>query len=82
MAPSAIDQSAAAAPPDTKTYPPAKIFPVKETRFEKYIEPETGGRSKALQQPDSAAIVIDNGRSWTQKRAHRRGAHQLIILSF
>lgn len=61
MAPSAIDQSAAAAPPDTKTYPPAKIFPMKETRFEKYIEPETGGRSKALQQPDSAAIVIDNG---------------------
>ncbi|CAH0048874.1 unnamed protein product [Clonostachys solani] len=61
MAPSAIDQSAAAAPLNTKTYPPAKIFPVKETRFEKYIEPETGGRNKALQQPGSATIVIDNG---------------------
>jgi hypothetical protein len=60
MAPSAIDQPAAA-PPNTKTYPPAKIFPVKETRFEKFIEPENKGYKRALEQPGSAALVIDNG---------------------
>ncbi|KAH6895392.1 actin-related protein, ARP5 class [Thelonectria olida] len=64
MTPSAmeIDEPAIAAP-QPKTYPPAKIFPVKETRFENYIEPETAGRKKALENPDSSAIVIDYGSS-------------------
>ncbi|KAI9167050.1 Actin-like protein arp5 [Paramyrothecium foliicola] len=62
MAPSAIDRPAAA-PPTTKTYPPAKIFPVKETRFEKFIEPQSDGRKRALEQPGGAALVIDNGSS-------------------
>lgn len=60
MAPSAIDQPAIKAP-EPKTYPPAKIFPVKETRFENYIEPQSDGRRRALKDPGSAAIVIDNG---------------------
>jgi actin-related protein 5 len=66
MAPSAID------PPTQvlgeiptrkeKTYPPAKIFQVKEVRFEKHISPQPDGREKALTQPQGgAAIVIDNG---------------------
>ncbi|EEU40932.1 Actin-related protein, ARP5 class [Fusarium vanettenii 77-13-4] len=62
MAPSAIDEPAIKAP-EPKTYPPAKIFPVKETRFENYIEPQSDGRRRALQNPGSAAIVIDNGSS-------------------
>ncbi|RMJ03628.1 hypothetical protein BHE90_015246 [Fusarium euwallaceae] len=62
MAPSAIDEPAIKAP-EPKTYPPAKIFPVKETRFENYIEPQSDGRRRALKDPGSAAIVIDNGSS-------------------
>lgn len=58
MAPSAVDEPAIVAP--AKTYPPAKIFPVKDTKFEDYIEPQTDGRRKALEQ-SGAAIVIDNG---------------------
>lgn len=61
MAPSAIDVPAIPAPP-VKTYPPAKIFPVKETKFENFIEPQSDGRKKALEQAGSAAIVIDNGQ--------------------
>ncbi|KAH8173148.1 actin domain-containing protein [Sarocladium implicatum] len=60
MAPSATDEPMLA-PPDTRTYPPAKIFPVKETKFEKFVEPTNDGRRRALEQPGSAAIVIDNG---------------------
>lgn len=60
MAPSAIDERMPQAPPE-KTYPPAKIFPVMETKFEKFIEPQSDGRKKALEQPGNAAIVIDNG---------------------
>lgn len=60
MAPSAIDVPAIAAP-KPKTYPPAKIFPVKETHFEKFIEPQADGRKRALEHPGGAAIVIDNG---------------------
>jgi hypothetical protein len=52
------------APPDTRTYPPAKIFPVKETKFEKFEKPQEDGRRRALEQPGSAAIVIDNGELW------------------
>lgn len=64
MAPSAIDGPAASAPA-AKTYPPAKIFPVKETKFESFVEPRSDGYQKALGQRDSAAIVIDNGKPRT-----------------
>ncbi|KAH8681468.1 putative chromatin remodeling complex subunit [Xylariales sp. PMI_506] len=68
MAPSAID------PPtqilgelpvrQEKIYPPARIFPVKETRFEKDTPAQPDGREKALARSQgSAAIVIDNGSS-------------------
>lgn len=60
MAPSAIDVPMVGAP-ETKTYPPAKIYPATETRFEKFIEPQADGRRRALEQPGGAAIVIDNG---------------------
>lgn len=60
MAPSAVDEKPIG-PPEAKTYPPAHIFPVKETRFEKYIDPQEDGRKRALENPDTAAIVIDNG---------------------
>ncbi|KND93111.1 Actin-like protein arp5 [Tolypocladium ophioglossoides CBS 100239] len=62
MAPSAIDDKPRA-PAADKIYPPAKVFPVKETRFEKYIVPRDDGRERALEQPGGAAIVIDNGSS-------------------
>ena len=61
MAPSAIEEPAAAAPPE-RTYPPAKIFPVKEIKFESFTAPQPDGRKKALSHSD-AAIVIDNGKS-------------------
>ena len=62
MAPSAIDPPALPKRVE-KTYPPAKIFNVKENKFEKPITPQADGREKALAQPDgSAAIVIDNGK--------------------
>jgi actin-related protein 5 len=65
MAPSAIDgpePMVLNARPE-KTYPPAKIFPVQDAKFEKYITPQVDGRERALAQPDGrAAIVIDNGK--------------------
>lgn len=63
MAPSAVEEQQQASAPqgEEKEYPPAQIYNVKETKFEKYIEPDTSGRKKALEKPDSAAIVIDNG---------------------
>lgn len=62
MAPSAIDDPKQPRP-DEKAYPPANIFPVKETRFEKYIEPQADGYKKAFEQhKGNAAIVIDNGK--------------------
>ena len=60
MAPSAVDEPKQTRP-EERTYPPANIYPVKETRFEKYIEPQADGYRKALEQQGSAAIVIDNG---------------------
>ncbi|KAI0019533.1 putative chromatin remodeling complex subunit [Xylariomycetidae sp. FL0641] len=65
MAPSAID---APMPPlpvrQEKEYPPAKIFSVTETRFEKHVAPQPDGREKALARPEGdVAIVIDNGSS-------------------
>ncbi|KAK8033362.1 putative ARP5-Actin-related protein [Apiospora marii] len=68
MAPSAVDPTvpALAALPvrEAKTYPPARIFPMKENRFEKPTPEQPDGREKALSQPAGrAAIVIDNGSS-------------------
>ncbi|KAI1074952.1 putative chromatin remodeling complex subunit [Whalleya microplaca] len=63
MAPSAIDPPALPVR-EEKTYPPAKIYNVKETKFESHVPPQPDGREKALAQPDgSVAIVIDNGSS-------------------
>lgn len=64
MAPSAVDGPSTVGDitmTDARTYPPANIFPVKETTFETYLEPQTDGRKKALQQSGTPAIVIDNG---------------------
>lgn len=66
MAPSATSDSAFTIPeskrPAERTYPPAKIFPVREAKFEKQIPVQPDGREKALAQPPGgAAIVIDNG---------------------
>lgn len=73
MAPSAIDDRVPQAPHE-KTYPPAKIFPVKETKFEKFIEPQTDGYKRALEQPGNAAIVIDNGEPSQWLGRPRKGA--------
>lgn len=62
MAPSTVDDKPPPAPAE-KTYPPANVFPVKETRFEKFMRPQDDGRGAALEHPGSAAIVIDNGSS-------------------
>lgn len=63
MAPSAIDTPMPPLPVrEEKTYPPARIFNVKETKFEKHVAPQADGREKALAMAEgSAAIVIDNG---------------------
>lgn len=66
MAPMAVDTPEPPPLPkrEEKSYPPANIFNVKETRFEKPVPTQTDGRAKALAQPDgAAAIVIDNGKS-------------------
>ena len=61
MAPSAIDPPALPVR-QAKTYPPARIYNVKETRFEAPTPVQTDGREKALEKPaGSVAIVIDNG---------------------
>lgn len=61
MAPSAVDEQQQAPAREEKTYPPARIYDVKETRFEKAIPVQTDGRKRALEQSGGAAIVIDNG---------------------
>ncbi|KAI0132296.1 hypothetical protein BJ170DRAFT_680183 [Xylariales sp. AK1849] len=68
MAPSAVDPPAPVLGElplrEEKTYPPARVYPVKETRFEKPTKAQPDGREKALAQTGgSAAIVIDNGSS-------------------
>lgn len=65
MAPSAVDTPMPPLPVrEEKAYPPARIFNVKETKFEKYVAPQPDGREKAFAQPDgTTAIVIDNGWS-------------------
>lgn len=63
MAPSAVDVPMLP-PREEKVYPPAKIYPVKDIKFEKHTPPQPDGREKALAQPQgSVAIVIDNGSS-------------------
>ncbi|KAI0409658.1 putative chromatin remodeling complex subunit [Xylaria palmicola] len=65
MAPSATDTPMPPLPVrEEKTYPPARIFHVKETKFEKYVAPKPDGRERALRGDDGpVAIVIDNGSS-------------------
>ncbi|KAI1335436.1 putative chromatin remodeling complex subunit [Xylariaceae sp. FL0016] len=65
MAPSAVDTEMPPLPVrEEKSYPPAKIFNMKETKFEKHVAPQPDGREKALAQPEGeVAIVIDNGSS-------------------
>ncbi|KAI0482455.1 putative chromatin remodeling complex subunit [Xylariaceae sp. FL0804] len=65
MAPSAVDTGLPPLPVrEEKTYPPAKIFNVRETKFEKHVAPQPDGREEAISRSDSeAAIVIDNGSS-------------------
>lgn len=62
MAPTAIYDTVFGKPGPAANLPPPKLYPVKETKFEKPLPVQADGRKKALQQPDgSAAIVIDNG---------------------
>jgi actin-related protein 5 len=65
MAPSAIDGPVPVAldgPPE-REYPPARIYPVNEAKFEKPVAVQVDGRERALAQPaGQAAIVIDNGK--------------------
>lgn len=62
MAPSATDDAIIASKmPPAREYPPAKIFPMKEAKFEKSVEIQSDGREKALAR-DDAVIVIDNGQ--------------------
>ncbi|KZL70252.1 chromatin remodeling complex subunit (actin) [Colletotrichum tofieldiae] len=64
MAPSATGEIPPLPAPPERTYPPAKIFPVKEAKFEKPIPVQHDGREKATAQSSGgAAIVIDNGSS-------------------
>lgn len=63
MAPSATGELPPLPAPPERTYPTAKIFPVKEAKFEKPIPVQRDGREKALAQAaGGAAIVIDNGK--------------------
>lgn len=62
MAPTAISWPALSKPGPAPDLPPPKLYPVKETKFEKPSPVQQDGREKALQQPEgSAAIIIDNG---------------------
>ena len=59
MAPSATGPATQA--PEI-TFTPPKLYPAKEARFEKYIEPQHDGYRQAKSRgPERAAIVIDNG---------------------
>lgn len=45
-----------------KTLPDPVLYPVKEAKFEKYIEPQSDGYERAkAQSSGNPAIVIDNG---------------------
>ncbi|CAG8958466.1 hypothetical protein HYFRA_00009780 [Hymenoscyphus fraxineus] len=66
MAPSATDPAPPALQPES-IITPAKLYPPRETRFEKYIEPQTDAyRSARSRGSGNAAIVIDNGSSFTR----------------
>lgn len=61
MAPATISESASQREALSKL-PPPTLYPVRETKFDKYIPPQVDGREKALAAPSgTAAIVIDNG---------------------
>ena len=61
MAPSAIEETINRRD-IWKTLPAPKLHPVKEARFEKYVEPQDDGHKRALTLPHGeAAIIIDNG---------------------
>jgi actin-related protein 5 len=65
MAPSAVDPPAReSGPPDTTH--PLKLYSVKESHFEKFLEPQPDGYQKAAARGrGNAAIVIDNGNPTT-----------------
>jgi len=59
MAPSATGVAVQA--PETTISPP-KLYPAKEARFEKFIEPQNDGYRQAKSRgSERTAIVIDNG---------------------
>ena len=61
MAPSAVDETVSMRDA-WKTLPDPVLYPVKEAKFEKYIEPQSDGYERAKSQSaGNAAIVIDNG---------------------
>ncbi|KAI1431499.1 putative chromatin remodeling complex subunit [Xylaria sp. CBS 124048] len=83
MAPSA-DDTTTIIPPlpvrEERTYPPARIFNVKETRFNKYVSSQPDGREKALAISDrDVAIVIDNGSSTVRSGWSFESAPRLSI---
>lgn len=70
MAPSAIDLPAIPAR-EEKTYPPPRIFSVKDTKFEKPVPAQPDGYEKALARPaGSVAIVIDNGMALVVQKSN------------
>lgn len=63
MAPSAI-YSLTQETGQSSVIRPPQLYPVKEARFEKYLEPQPEGFQRAVARgPGNAAIVIDNGNS-------------------
>ena len=61
MAPSAVDPPAQTSEPDN-TVRPAHLYTPRETRFERYLEPQPNGYRQAKSRgPERATIVIDNG---------------------
>lgn len=62
MAPSATEPTAPISQTESIVAPP-KLYPPRETHFEKYIESQTDGYQSARSRgPGNAAIVIDNGK--------------------
>lgn len=62
MAPSAVDDTVSRREV-WKTLPDPVLYPVKEAKFEKYIEPQSDGYERAkAQSGGNPAIVIDNGK--------------------
>ena len=42
--------------------PPPKTYPVREPPFRGYLPPQADGFERSRSNPDSSAIVIDNGK--------------------